>query len=423
MLGTRDHVPSSVGDPDHIPGPDRSGADALLERVATATVDELLELVRVYAGMDVAFVGEFTRNRRIIRFVQGEVPSATTLVDRSHSLGESYCRLIAERKIPFTIPDVRELAELRSLPITSELDIGSYVGVPIHLSSGELYGTLCGFGHDATTELPEDLVRLLDVVASFLARRLEAPANRFVDVLAIQEKVQAVVDEPACLSMVYQPIVGLGSGTTVGYEALSRFPGQVAEPPDVWFADAHDAGLGVALEMASARRALEALEILPSDTYLSINLCAEAITAENLAELLDGVDPQRIVIELTEIQPDRGVHLPDARQQMRSMGVRLAVDDLGSGFAGLSRLLDMKPEIVKFDRFLTIGVSEDPRRSALASAALRFCAQTGADLIAEGVETPEDDAALTSLGVPFGQGYLLGVAAPAGDVRGRPDGG
>lgn len=337
-------MPSSVGDPDHTPGPGRSGADALLERVATATVDELLELVRVYAGMDVAFVGEFTRNRRIIRFVQGEAPSPTTLVDRSHSLGESYCRLIAERKIPFTIPDVREIAELRSLPVTSELDIGSYVGVPIHLSSGELYGTLCGFGHDPVAQLPEDLVRLLDVVASFLARRLEAPANRFVDVLAIQEKVQAVVDEPACLSMVYQPIVGLGSGTTVGYEALSRFPGQVAEPPDVWFADAHDAGLGVALEMASARRALEALEVLPSDTYL-----------------------------------------------------------------------------VKFDRFLTIGISEDPRRSALASAALRFCAQTGADLIAEGVETPEDDAMLTSLGVPFGQGYLLGVAAPAGGVPGRPE--
>lgn len=414
-------MPSSVGDPDHTPDPDRSGADALLERVATATVDELLELVRVYAGMDVAFVGEFTRNRRIIRFVQGEAPSATTLVDRSHGLGETYCRLIAEHRIPFTIPDVHEIADLRSLPITSELDIGSYVGVPIHLSSGELYGTLCGFGHDPVAQLPEDLVRLLDVVASFLARRLEAPANRFVDVLAIQEKVQAVVDEPACLSMVYQPIVGLGSGTTVGYEALSRFPGQVAEPPDVWFADAHDAGLGVALEMTTARRALEALDVLPGDTYLSINLCAEAITTENLSDLLDGVDPGRIVIELTEVQPDHGIHLPDVRERMRSMGVRLAVDDLGSGFAGLSRLLDVKPEIVKFDRFLTIGISDDPRRSALAAAALRFCAQTGAELIAEGIETPEDGATLTSLGVPFGQGYLLGVPASAGDDRGQPD--
>lgn len=405
-------MPPPAGSSEDVPSQDRSGADALLERLATATVDDLLELVRTYAGMDVAFVGEFSHNRRIIRFVSGDDPSATTLVHRSHDLGDTYCALIVAEQIPSLIPDVREVVELRNLTVTTELDIGSYVGVPIHLSNGDLYGTLCGFGHAAGAELPEDLVRLLDVVAATLARRIEAPENRFADVLSTQERVQAVLDDPTILRIVYQPILALDSGEPVGYEALSRFPGREPEPPDVWFADAHEVGLGVEFELLAARRALEALDELPDGTYVSVNLCAAAIGDPRLIDLLRGVDQRRVVIELTETQPDHEVQLVDGGRQLRHDGVRLAVDDLGTGFAGLARLLDLRPEIVKFDRFLTIGLSADLRRSALASATLQFCNRTGATLVAEGVETTEDHDALRSMGVPFAQGYLLGRPGP-----------
>lgn len=404
---------SPVGGADHgaseVPP---SGADALLAQAAAATVDELLELVRTYARVDVAFVGEFSQGRRIIRFVRGDGPAATTLVDRSHALGQTYCQLIAEHRIPATIPDVRAIPELRALPITAELDIGCYVGVPIHLTGGRLYGTLCGFANEPVDELDADLVWLLNVVAEALARRLESPQDRFVDVLAVHERIEAVLDDPNCLRIVHQPIVTVGSMRTVGYEALSRFPGEDPEPPDVWFADARTIGLGVELELLAARRALETFDALTPDVFLSVNVSGGACCSDGFPTLLRSVDPRRLVVELTEGEPGRDIVSVARRRALHDAGIRLAVDDLGAGFASLSRLVEMQPEIVKIDRFLTIGVADDPRRSALLTAALHFCDATGATLVAEGIERTEDLASIIELGVPLAQGYLLGRPAP-----------
>ncbi len=406
---------SPVGGTDHgVKGVAAPGGDALLERAAAATVDELLALVRSYAGVDVAFVGEFSHGRRIIRFVCGEGPAATTLVDRSHALGQTYCRLVAEHRIPRTIPDVRALPELRDLSITAELDIGCYVGVPIHLSDGTLYGTLCGFAHQPVDELAVDLVWLLHVIAEALAHRLESPADAFVDVLAVHERIEAVLADPTTLRIVHQPIVTVGSLAPVGYEALARFPGDAPEPPDVWFADARTIGLGVELELLAVRRALETLDSVPPGTFLTINVGTATLRHDRFAALLATVDGTRLVVELTEGEAGRDLLTAERRAQLRDAGLRLAVDDLGAGFAGLARLVDLDPEIVKIDRFLTIGAGEDPRRSAVLAAALHFCEATGATLVAEGIERDEDLATIVDLGVPLAQGYLLGRPSPPG---------
>lgn len=411
-------MPSPVGDADlGVSEAPPSGADALLAQVAAATVDELLGLVRSYARVDVAFVGEFSHGRRIIRFVCGEGPAATTLVDRSHALGHTYCRLIAENRIPATIPDVRDVPELRGLSITTELDIGCYVGVPIHLADGSLYGTLCGFAHEPVDELAVDLPWLLHVVAEALARRLESPEDRFVDVLAVHERIEAVLADPTSLEIVHQPIVTVDTMSSAGFEALSRFPGDTPEPPHVWFADAHAVGLGVDLEILAVRRALETMDAVPYDAFLSVNVGGAALHSRQFAALLETVHPGRLVVELAEGEPDHESLSAHHRQALRQAGVRLAVDDLGAGFAGLSRLVDLRPEIVKMDRFLTIGVGDDPRRSALLAAALHFCQATGATLVAEGIERPEDLATIVDLGVPLAQGHLLGrPAAPVARV-------
>lgn len=410
---------SGVGDADHgVSEVPPSGADALLARTAEATVDELLELVRTYAGVDVAFVGQFSGGRRIIRFVHGEGPAATTLVDRSHALGQTYCRLVAEHRIPTVVPNVRKHTELRDLPITSELDIGCYVGVPIHLIDGSLYGTLCGFAHQPVDELNTDLPWLLHVVAEALARRLESPEDPFVDVLAVHERVRAVLDDPTTLEIVHQPIFVVESMTAIGYEALSRFPGDPPEAPDVWFADAHAVGLGVELELLAAGRALETIGSLPPDAFLTVNVSGAALRDDRFAALLETVDPRKVVVELTESEPGRDVLTPSRRRALHEAGVRVAVDDLGAGFAGLTRLLDVHPDIVKLDRFLTIGVADDARRSAVLAAALHFCRETGVPLVAEGVERPEDLASIVDLGVPLAQGYLLGEPAPPPNTDG-----
>ena len=385
-------------------------ADSLLAETATSSVDELLELVRRYAGIDVAFVGEFSSGRRIIRFVRGEGASATSLVGRSHELGASYCRLIAAGEVPPLIGDVAEVPSLHVLDVTAELGIASYVGVPIRLSDGSVYGTLCGFGHEVCTEWAPGLTELLEAVADLVAARLEAPQHRFLDVLAVQDRIRAALELPDSSWIAFQPIVELGSGAVVGYEALSRFPGD--EPPDVWFADAHDAGLGPELEHLAVRRAMAAFDWSGSDAYLAVNLSAAALAACSLDELLEGVDPTRVVVELTESRPDHEVLPFEGREDLRRRGVRLAVDDLGAGFAGLSRLIEIGPEIIKLDRFLTMGVGTDPRRAALAAAAVHLCTSLGVDLVAEGVEHDADRDALLGLGVRHGQGYLFGRPGP-----------
>lgn len=406
-------MPSRGGDVGHGDSEAPStAADALLARAAEATVDELLELVRTYARVDVAFVGEFSHGRRIIRFVRGEGPAATTLVDRSHSLGQTYCQLVVEHRIPPLIPDVRAVPELSALPLTAELDIGCYVGVPIHLADGRLYGTLCGFAHEPVDELDVDLVWLLNVVAVALAKRLESPADRFVDVLALHERIEAVLAEPDSLQIVHQPIYAVEPMAVVGYEALSRFPGEAPEPPDVWFADASSIGLGVELELLAVRRALETTGALPDDAFLAVNVGSAALRDDRFAALLQTVDPRRVVVELTEGEAGHDLLPTMRRNELSESGVRLAVDDLGAGFAGLTRLVDLRPEVVKMDRFLTIGVADDLRRSALLAAALHFCQATGATLVAEGIERPEDLATIVELGVPLAQGYLLGRPAP-----------
>lgn len=388
----------------------QSDTDTVLVDLATAAIDEILHLVREYLEMTVAFVGEFSYGRRIIRYVDGEAQETAVLQGRSDEISDSYCQMIADRSLPPVIPDVAKMAQLRDLAVTAELRLGSYLGVPVHLSDGDLYGTLCCFAHEPR-EFPDGVQRLLAVAASFIARRLESPEHRFVDVLGVHERMKSILERPESLEIVYQPIVEIAAGRPVGYEALSRFPGASAEPPNAWFADAHEVGLGTELELLAVRRALEALERIPEDGFLALNLSGAVLAEEQTADLLLGFSPQRLVLELTEQHSERGAALDRQLAKLRQAGIRLAVDDLGSGFAGLSRLIELAPDIVKFDRFLTTTLAEDPRRQALLSSTVTFCQKTGAMLIVEGVERQADRAVLVSTGVRFAQGFLFGKPA------------
>jgi EAL domain-containing protein (putative c-di-GMP-specific phosphodiesterase class I) len=93
---------------------------------------------------------------------------------------------------------------------------------------------------------------------------------------------------------------------------------------------------------------------------------------------------------------------------MRGRGIRLAVDDAGSGFASLRHILQLAPDIIKIDNALTRNVYKDPARRALAAGLISFAAELGATIIAEGIETREELDALRALGVRYGQGFFVG---------------
>lgn len=205
---------------------------------------------------------------------------------------------------------------------------------------------------------------------------------------------------------VFQPIVDLASGATVGYEALSRFAD--GTPPDRMIADAHAVGLGRDLEIACLAAALGASDCLPTDAWLSLNVSPDVIVeSADLGALLAGRE-RRIVLEVTEhVQID---DYPAVRRAVAALGptVRLAVDDAGAGFASLRHVVELAPAFLKLDISLVRQVDRDVTRQAMIAGLRHFAGRVDCEVIAEGIEEPAELEMLRELGVSLGQGYLLG---------------
>ncbi|MFQ1003179.1 EAL domain-containing protein [Modestobacter sp. SSW1-42] len=214
------------------------------------------------------------------------------------------------------------------------------------------------------------------------------------------------------LSVVFQPIVDLAGATVAGYEALARFPGTAA--PDVWFAAAHEAGLGAELEALALRKALAALPDLPPNTFLTVNVSPHLLGTPPVAAALAAPPTlRRVVVELTEHMPTPDLAaLREETALLRGRGALIAIDDAGSGYAGLQQLAEVRPQLVKLDRALVAGADTDPVKAALAEMVGTFTSRIDAWLLAEGIETPGELAVFARLGVPLAQGWLLGRPTP-----------
>jgi EAL domain-containing protein (putative c-di-GMP-specific phosphodiesterase class I) len=210
--------------------------------------------------------------------------------------------------------------------------------------------------------------------------------------------------------IVFQPIVDLRTGGVAGAEALTRFEMLPDRSPDVWFAEAREIGLGVELEMAALRLALGQLRQLPSGLYLSLNASPDTMMSAEFRALVAEAPAERVVLELTEHDRIDDYELfGQAASELRSHGVRLAVDDAGAGFSSFRHILNLRPDIIKLDIGLTRGIDGDPARRALGSAMLAFGLDAfGAAIVAEGIETEGEFKTLRGLGCRFGQGYYLG---------------
>jgi EAL domain-containing protein (putative c-di-GMP-specific phosphodiesterase class I)/CheY-like chemotaxis protein len=218
------------------------------------------------------------------------------------------------------------------------------------------------------------------------------------------------------LRMVFQPIVDLAGGHTVGVEALARFDCDPRRSPAEWFAEAAEVDLGVELDLAAIGASLGALDWLPPDVFLSLNLSPATAISGRIHEALRGVPTDRIVLELTEhTRIDDYDVLRVALDELRQQGARVAVDDAGSGYAGLEQILRLRPDIVKLDLEFTRTIDADPVRRALATSLVTFGRDTGEVIIAEGIETAEEFDTLERLGVCWGQGFYLARPGPLAD--------
>lgn len=255
-------------------------------------------------------------------------------------------------------------------------------------------------GAPVTDELASSLIEEL-------ANKLEEEEREAQERKRRIERIRKVLAGDG-LTMVFQPIFELESALVVGVEALARFTIEPARTPDVWFAEAEILGMGRELELAAVPAALGNLNLIPAEWFLSLNVSpATALAPEFLGEV-KGISSERVVVEMTEhAKVDDYDHLGRALGDLRSLGVRIAIDDAGAGYASLSHILRLSPDFVKLDVTLTQGIETDGNRRALARALITFASEIGLDIIAEGIETQDALDALRQLGVRFGQGYHL----------------
>jgi EAL domain-containing protein (putative c-di-GMP-specific phosphodiesterase class I) len=212
---------------------------------------------------------------------------------------------------------------------------------------------------------------------------------------------------------VFQPIVDLRTGQTVGFEGLTRFDS--GDAPDRIFSEAADVGLGAELEAATLAAALRDAGALPAGAWLSINVSPTFLAQfTRLSELL-AVRTRPIVLEITEhemIDDYAPLHAVMARL---GADVRLAVDDAGAGVANFRHLVELRPDLVKIDASLIRGANADLSRQALIVGLVHFADVSGAQVLAEGLETDAEQETVQRLGVNLGQGFLLGQPASIGD--------
>ncbi|WP_166224975.1 bifunctional diguanylate cyclase/phosphodiesterase [Pseudomonas atagonensis] len=219
------------------------------------------------------------------------------------------------------------------------------------------------------------------------------------------------------LHSLFQPIICLSERRILGYEALTRGPSNSPlHSPIALFAVARQAGrlseLEIACRQSACRRFNE--QQLPGKLFLNVSpesLLEAAHQPGRTLQLLQdfGIPPSQVVIELTEQTPiDDFQLLQTALHHYRAMGFSIALDDLGAGYSSLRLWSELRPDYVKIDRHFIDGIHQDALKREFVGSILQIAKASRAQVIAEGIELPEELAVLTEMGVDFVQGYLLG---------------
>jgi EAL domain-containing protein (putative c-di-GMP-specific phosphodiesterase class I) len=217
------------------------------------------------------------------------------------------------------------------------------------------------------------------------------------------------------VNMVYQPVVDVVAQRVIGFEALARMPQKLFPKPDRVFKVASENGSLWTLERICRKRALDDLPPLDREQLLFLNIEPDSIFDPHLRRrkflrLVEqaGLDPRRMVLEITEHTAIRDLEaFRSTLKEVRALGFKLAMDDVGAGYAGLQAIAHLRPDYIKVDMMLVRDMHLDRIKQELIETIRRFSDSTGIVLIAEGVECLAELKSLTRAGVRCAQGYLF----------------
>ncbi len=217
----------------------------------------------------------------------------------------------------------------------------------------------------------------------------------------------------------YEAIVDLNNAQVFGYEALSRGPeGTDLSRPVELFRRAEDLGLLYELDCLCRRVALESADRLPKDTIIFLNCLPTAIgdpalRHDGLRKTLENFDlkPSNLVLEISESESIENFGaFREVVDTCRELGIRIAMDDAGTGYASLEAIMKLEPDFIKTDMLLVRGIDTDPSRKEIVRAMEAVARGIGAQVVAEGIESEPELSALRDIGIRLGQGYYFGAS-------------
>lgn len=376
-----------------------------------ALIEDALNRVRQHLGMEIGYLSEFVDDA--IQFRALDAPDHGHLVQKGGvwPLDNSYCIHVSEGRLPSLIPDTSQNAFARGLAVTDQVPIRAHVSVPVKRADGSDYGMFCFLSSKPNPSLNERDLGIVEMFASLVQREVQRGLDQMEARDHRRVQVHAIIRDGA-YDVFAQPILHLGSGDIKGYEALCRFHGAETLADKVFDA-AGDVGLRAELESTIMAAALEGGSVLAGDTYLSVNAAPETVLSEGFAELFHRRDLDKTLLEMTEHQAVEDYSkLMAVLDPLREQGLRIAVDDAGTGYSGLLQILQLKPDIIKLDRALVTGLDTDPAKRSMAAAMVHYAGESGAVLLAEGVETEAEAETLRRLGVSHAQGYYFARPVP-----------
>lgn len=235
--------------------------------------------------------------------------------------------------------------------------------------------------------------------------------------------------EPQGLTTLFQPIFEVSAGgerSVFALEALTRGPqGTNIERSDVLFEYVRRKRREVEVDPLAIESALRQARGLPYVPALSINVHASTLERDSrLASWLAGISAEyelplhRLIIEIIEHAPPwNGPHFLRTLDELRNLGVRIALDDVGLGQSNFRMILDCRPDLLKIDRHLVAGTHSDPLRRAMLETISDLAVRLGGQAVAEGIEDERDLAAAAETGIHLFQGYLLCEPASSRGLR------
>lgn len=235
---------------------------------AEQQIAELLRTAKKSLRLSVAFLSRLDGTTQHLEVVESSVPflfqEGVTQMQET-----TLCQAILDKELPAVIPDLKHFPAAMRLPAARMPRIRSYVSVPVTLSDGTLYGTFCAAGLTSDRDLTQRDKALMDVLASAASVIIEPQVKEAERRNGIEQRLDPITAGGGPV-VALQPIVDLATGLRVGSEALSRFPAEWEQTPDVVFAEAHSVGRGDQLELLALARAADLLDRV--DGYVAMNV-------------------------------------------------------------------------------------------------------------------------------------------------------